>query len=225
MPYTNPPHFTGNIFQNQPKNQNRKTARAGDDAEVRQDKGHLQNAPDKASQPAPVRNGAGARALDTGSTQAQKSKTGRTKLVHSTVHYEPRVREGLEQLAAKKGLSFSEVCNAAGRFFIDAEIEKQHAEVLRDVVRQINREELQVFGDRIVKWLMRIAFASEQGKLLAINSLKFVLRLARLDEKTYLMLVNESGHQARRNVLADTPQFKDLLADWEEKRGKEANTA
>jgi hypothetical protein len=91
-------------------------------------------------------------------------------------------------------------------------------------VRQIIREELAVFGDRIVKWLMRIAFASEQGKLLAINILKFVLRLARLDEKTYLTLVNESGHQARRNVLADTPQFKDLVSDWE-KRGKEANTA
>jgi hypothetical protein len=122
--------------------------------------------------------------LNTKAIREQKTKTGRTKLIHSTVHYEPRVREGLEQLAAKKGLSFSEVCNAAGRCFIDAEIEKQHAETLRDVVRQIIREELRVFGDRIVKWLMRIALASEWAKLLAINSLKFVLRLARLDEKT-----------------------------------------
>jgi hypothetical protein len=37
MPYTNPPHFNDNIFQNQSKNQNRKTARAGDYAEVWQD--------------------------------------------------------------------------------------------------------------------------------------------------------------------------------------------
>ena len=163
--------------------------------------------------------------MNTKAIREQKTKTGRTKLIHSTVHYEPRVREGLEQLAAKKGLSFSEVCNAAGRCFIDAEIEKQHAETLRDVVRQIIREELRVFGDRIVKWLMRIALASEWAKLLAINILKFVLRLARVSEKTYLTLVNESGQQARRNVLADTPQFKDLLADREEKRGKEAHTA
>ena len=71
---------------------------------------------------------------------------------------------------------------------------------------------------------MRIAFAAEWAKLLAINILKFVLRLARVGEKTYLTLVNESGQQARRNVLADTPQFKDLFAQWE-KRGKEAPPA
>ena len=225
MAYTNPPHLDGNIYQNQPKSQHRKKARAGDSRNVRQDKGHFANAPHQASQPAPLSNGSGARALHTRSTQAQKTKTGRTKLIHSTVHYEPRVHEELKRIAKKKGLSFSEVCNAAGRFFIDAEIEKQHAETLRDVVRQIIREELHVFGDRLVKWLMRIALASEWAKLLAINILKFVLRLARVNEKTYLTLVNESGQQARRNVLADTPQLKDLLADREGKRGKEANTA
>jgi len=224
MPYTNSPHLQGNILHNQPKNHNRRTARAGDYAEVPQDKGHFTNAPHEAGEPAPFAKGVGARAVNTKAIQEQKTKTGRTKLIHSTVHYEPRVREGLEQLAAKKGLSFSEVCNAAGRCFIDAEIEKQHAETLRDVVRQIIREELRVFGDRLVTWLMRIALAAEWSKLLAINSLKFVLRLARLDEKTYLTLVNESGQQARRNVLADTPQFKDLFAEQEAKRGKEAHT-
>jgi hypothetical protein len=224
MPYTNPPHFNNNSYSNQPKNERGKKARAGDYAEVAQDKGHFANAPHVAGQPAPFSKGVGARALNTKAPRTQKTHTGRTKHIHSTVHYEPRVHTELKRIAQKRGLSFSEVCNAAGRFFIDADLEEQHAETLKDVLRQIIREELSVFGDRIVKWLMRIAFASEQGKLLAINILKFVLRLARLNEKTYLTLVNESGHQARRNVLADTPQFKDLLSDREEKRGKEANT-
>ena len=223
MPYTNPPHLNGNIFHNQPKRQRRKTARAGDYAEVPQDKGHFQYAPHKATEPAPFSNDEGARALNTKAIREQKTKTGRTKLVHSTFHAEPGVRADIEWIAKDQGMSFSETVNAACRFYAHATIEKRHAETLRDVMRQIIREELQVFGDRIVKWLMRIAFASEQAKLLAINILKFVLRLARLDEKTYLTLVNESGHQARRNVLSDTPQFKDLTAAWE-KRGKEANT-
>src|SRR5205823_10238474 len=126
--------------------------------------------------------------------------------------------------AQKKGLSFSEVANASGRFYIEADIEKQQAETLKDVLRHIIREELHVFGDRLVTWLMRIALAAEWAKLLAINSLKFVLRLARLDEKTYLTLVNESGQQARRNVLADTPQFKDLFAQWEAAERKEGTS-
>jgi hypothetical protein len=224
MPYTKLPHLDGNIYSNQPKNQNRKTARAGDYAEVRQDKGHFQYAPHKAGQPAPFSKDEGARALNTEPDRTQKTHTGRTKLIHSTFHAEPGVRADIEWIAQDQGMSFSETVNAACRFFARATIEEKHAETLRDVMRQIIREELRIFGDRIVKWLMRIAFASEQAKLLAINILKFVLRLARVSEKTYLTLVNESGQQARRNVLADTPQFKDLNAAWE-KRGKEANTA
>lgn len=224
MSYTNPPHLHENILQNQHKRHRGEKARAGGYAEVRQDKGHFANAPQVAGEPAPFSNDEGARALNTKAIRAQKSNTGRTKLIHSTVHYEPGVRAELERIAKKRGLSFSEVCNAAGRFYIDADMEKQQAETLRDVVRQIIREELTVFGDRIVKWLMRIALAAEWAKLLAINILKFVLRLARLDEKTYLTLVNESGQQARRNVLSDTPQYKDLLAKWEGTDGKEANT-
>lgn len=45
--------------------------------------------------------------------------------------------------------------------------------------------------------------------------LKFVLKLAGLDQKTYVTLVDESAKLARRNILANTPQFKALLAEWE----------
>ena len=214
------PHLNGNIFQNQSKSHHRKKARAGDSRNVRQDKGHLENAPHVAGEPAPLSNGSGARALNTKTVRVQKTKTGQTKLIHSTVHYEPRVHEELKRIAEKRGLSFSEVGNAAGRFYIDAEIEKQHAETLRDVVRQIIREELRAFGDRIIRYLSRIALSSEQGKLLITNVLKFVLRLAHIDQKTYVTLVNESGHQARSNVLANTPQFKAVLEKGQAKAGK-----
>lgn len=216
-----PPLQQQNIFTNQSKNQNRKTARGGNSREVGQDKGHYGNAPHKASQPAPFSKGSGARAVNTKTVQLQKTKTGREKLIHSTVHYEPRVHAELKRIAGEQGLSFSEVCNAAGRSYVNATIEKQHAELLRDVLRHIIREELQIFGDRLVKFLIRIAFASEQGKLLSTNILKFVLKLSHVDEKTYLTLVDESGKMAKRNVLADSPQFKALFEKWKTNEGKE----
>ncbi|HYN26018.1 MAG TPA: hypothetical protein VES69_13335, partial [Pyrinomonadaceae bacterium] len=77
-------HQQHNVFLRQskhPKNQNRKTARAGDSRKVWQDKGHFQNAPHKAGQPAPFSKGSGARALSIKTTQVQKTKTGRTKLI------------------------------------------------------------------------------------------------------------------------------------------------
>jgi hypothetical protein len=206
-----------NIFTNQPKNQNRKTARAGDSRNVRQDKGHFEYAPRQAGQPAPFSKGSGARASNTKSTQIHKTKTGREKHIHSTFHLEPGVHADMKWIAEDQGISFSEAGNAACRFYAKATIENRHAETLRDVVRQIIREELQAFGDRIVKFLLRIAFASEQGKLLITNVLKFVLKLSRVDEKTYVTLVDESGKMAKRNILAMTPQVKDLFTGLEAK--------
>jgi hypothetical protein len=203
------------------KNQNRKRARAGEPREVGQDKGHFGNAPLEAREPAPLFKGSGARALNTRNTQKQQTKSGRVKLVHSTFHLEPGVRSELERIAADNGLSLSQVGNIACRFYVNATIEQQHAEALRDVMRQIIREELQAFGHRIIYFLMRIAFSAEQAKLLITNVLKFVLKLAGIDQKTYVTLVDESAKRAKRNILANTPQFKALLAEWEESKGKE----
>jgi hypothetical protein len=214
-------HLHQNIYTNQLKDQRRKTARAGDSRNVWQDKEHFENAPHKAGQPAPFSNGSGARASNTTSTHLHKTKSGREKRVHSTMHLEPRVRVELERIADKMGLSFSELGNTACRYYVDATIEKQHAESLRDVLRQIIREELQAFGHRIVYFLMHIAFSAEQAKLLITNVLKFVLRLAGIDQKTYHTLVDESAKLTRRNILANNPQFKDLLREWEESGGKE----
>ena len=208
-------HLQRNIFTNQPKDQNRKTARAGNSRNVGQDKGHLGNAPHKASQPAPFSNGSGARALHTKTTQIPKTNSSRGKRIHSTFHLEPGVRVEMERIAGELGISFSEACNTACRFYANATIERQHAETLRDVLRQIIREELQAFGHRLVYFLMRIAFSAEQAKLLITNVLKFVLKLSGLDQKTYVTLVDESAKIAKRNILANTPQFKALLAEWE----------
>lgn len=222
----NPPQH--NIFinpSNTGKNQNRKAARAGKTREVLQDKGHVENAPSVASRPAPLFNRSEARALNTRTVQNQKTKTGRTKLIHSTIHFDPRVHSGLKRIAEEQRLSFSEVGNIACRFYVNATIEKQHAESLRDVIRQIIREELQAFGHRIVYFLMRIAFSAEQAKLLITNVLKFVLKLAGLDQKTYVTLVDESAKLAKRNILSNTPQFKTLLEEWEAMavQGEEGN--
>ena len=98
-----PSHSRQNIFTNQPKSHNRKTARAGNSRKVWQDKGHLGDAPHKARQPAPFSKVAGARALNTKTTQGQKTKSGRAKLIHSTFHAEPRVHAEMLRIAGEQG--------------------------------------------------------------------------------------------------------------------------
>ena len=117
----------------------------------------------------------------------------------------------MKWIAEDQGMSFSEAGNIACRFYATT-IEKRHAESLKDVLRQIIREELQAFGHRLVYFLIRIAFSAEQAKLLITNVLKFVLKLAGIGQKTYVTLVDESAKLAKRNILTNSPQFKDLIA-------------
>jgi hypothetical protein len=96
------------------------------------------------------------------------------------------------------------------------------------------REELQAFGNRIVFFLMKIAFPAEQARILTTNVLKWVCKLAGLDLKAYYKMVDEASRLARRNIIAKSPQIKDLMEKWEgmfaderqeeKTQGKEAKT-
>ena len=92
----------------------------------------------------------------------------------------------------------------------------QQAETVKDVLRQIIREELQAFGHRIVFFLMRIAFSAEQARILITNVLKVILQTrGDFDQKAYFNLVDESAKTAKRNIIRNTPQMKSLLEEWE----------
>jgi hypothetical protein len=77
------------------------------------------------------------------------------------------------------------------------------------------REELQAFGNRIVFFLLKIAFPAEQARILTTNVLKWVVKLAGLDLKAYYKMVDESSSMSRKNIIAKTPQIKDLMEKWE----------
>ena len=77
------------------------------------------------------------------------------------------------------------------------------------------REELLAFGNRIVFFLMKIAFPAEQARILITNVLKWVVKLAGLDLKAYYKMVDDSSSLARKNIIAKTPQIKDLMEKWE----------
>jgi hypothetical protein len=160
--------------------------------------------------------GFGARAVKTEIPRTQKTTTGRVKLVHSTVHFQPLVRADMEHLAGKKGLSFSQIVNDACEFYAEATLEEKYTASLKTELRQIIREELAAFGHRMVYFLRRIAFSAEHARLLATNVLKLLLqRGGRYDEKHFHSLVDATAKTAKRNILRNTPQSKaDLEEFW-----------
>ena len=207
-----------NIFVKQPqlaKNQNQRNARDEDSQSVLQDKGALTSARVASAQPGPVDKQSRAQALYSKTTRAQKRATTRVKLIHTTLWLHPLVRAEFERIAEREKLSVSSVGASACEEWVRYDIHRQQSAILETKMRQLIREENRALGNRIVFFLMRIAFASEQARILISNVLKWVLTLAGVDQKSYYTMVDDSSKMARRNIITKTPQLKSLLEEWE----------
>jgi hypothetical protein len=213
-----------NIFLNQskqPKIKNRKPARDEDSRNVWQDKGVFTNAPHKAGQPDPLTKGSRAQELNNETPRAQKTNPARVKLVHQTLHIHPLVKAELARKSAETGNSISSIGAEALYEWALSSIRRQQVTTLKTELRQIVREELQAFGHRIVFFLMRIAFSAEQARILITNVLKLVVKLTGGDQKSYYSLVDKSGKLAKSNIIANTPQLKTLLEEWDKSEREE----
>jgi hypothetical protein len=218
LPNNKTTYFPHNIFENhseQPKDTDEEPPAKKMHGNVGKIRGILEMPPAEAREPAPFFKGSGARAVKTQTPRTQKTTTGRVKLVHSTVHFQPLVRADMEHIAGKKGLSFSQVVNDACEFYAEATLEEKYKASLKTELRQMIREELAAFGHRIVYFLRRLAFSAEHARLLITNVLKILLqRGGRYDEKHFHTLVDATAKTAKRNILRNTPQSKADLADF-----------
>ncbi len=81
--------------------------------------------------------------------------------------------------------------------------------------RKAIHEEFRALGNRIVFFLMRIAFAAEQSRILIATILKRFLKYQGAPDDTYTSLVDQSNQMAKRNIIKRTPQMKTLIEEWE----------
>lgn len=127
----------------------------------------------------------------------------------------PAVKAELARLAGMDGLTLSKTGATLLEEAIHQKLHIQHALLLQPIIEQTVRKELRVFGNRLVFFLMRIAFASEQARILITNVLDRILRREGVREQTFTSLVDQSNKMARRNIIHKTPQLQSLLDEWE----------
>jgi hypothetical protein len=217
LPNNKNPHSHQNIFLQESKSQtttNSSYKKSKESTDVRQDKGVLTIARAASLQPAPLSNRPGARAFLNSNSARTRNSTRRVKLVHTTSHMNPLVRAELERVAEREGLSLSQVVAIACEEWTHQKLHTQHEALLYPIIRKIIREELQSFGNRIVFFLMKIAFPAEQARILTTNVLKWVCKLAGLDLKAYYKMVDDSSDLAKKNIIAKSPQTKALMDKW-----------
>jgi hypothetical protein len=205
------PQFVRQVFSQQSNG----AAGSGGDAAVRQDKGVLTNARVASGQPAPPVQGSRPPSLGTKWVRPNTNNPAKVKLVHTTLHLHPLVRAELERRAATEFLSVSRVGATLLEAAIRQDIHSQYNSLLQPILRQIIREELRAFGNRVVFFLMRIAFASEQARILVTNVLDSLLKREGVSQERFHQLVDQSNKMARRNIIQKTPQLKTLLKEWD----------
>ncbi len=204
------PQNSRNVFQHQSHPSNLKRPRDG----VWQDKGGEKSARLRLRQPDPVVNHHRAELLNTDKDHSQNTLNKKFLAVKATTWLNPRVKAELERRAELTGLSLSKVMATGLEEWIQWELHKQHEALLYPIIRQIIREELQAFGNRIVFFLMRIAFAAEQSRILITNVLDRILRKEGVPVERFHSLVDQSNKMARRNIVTKTPQIKSLIEEW-----------
>jgi hypothetical protein len=139
--------------------------------------------------------------------------------VKLTVWMKQPVYEEILRIASRTQLSLSKIGATALEEWIHQCIHRQQDALFYPKLRQIIREERQASENRIIFFLMRIAFAAEQSRILITNVLhrllRFLIKEPQEVEQTFTTLVDQSNSMARRNIILKTPHIKTLLEEWE----------
>jgi hypothetical protein len=146
---------------------------------------------------------------------SEGKRSSKRQTVKLTVWMKQPVYEEIQRIASHTHLSLSKIGATALEEWVHQRIHTQHETLLYPIIRQIIREELRTFGNRVVFFLMRIAFAAEQSRILITNILDRVLRLVHAPEQTFTSLVDQSNKMAQRNIINKSPQIKSLIDEWE----------
>ena len=153
--------------------------------------------------------------MNTNSSRSQNRSTAKRRTVPLQLWVHPLVKAEIQRTAERERLSVSKVGAALLDKAIRQDIHSQYGALLQPMIEQTVRRELRTFGNRIVFFLMRIAYAAEQSRILITNVLDRILRRDGVSEQTFTNLVDQSNKMARRNIIQKTPQLKKLLEEWE----------
>ena len=135
--------------------------------------------------------------------------------VKVTLWVKPEVKAELKRLAGMDGLTVSKT----GATFLEEAIHQklhiQHAMLLQPIIEQTVRKELRTFGNRLVFFLMRIAFASEQARILITNVLDRILRREAVTAETFTVSLTKATKWHGEISSTRRRRCKSLLEEWE----------
>ena len=217
-----------NIFQRQPQGESHTGKTPGSNGivetfehGVRQDKGALDSARLGSAQPAPRTKSVREQAGKGPRVRSQKQPNTATKTAKVTLWIKPIVKEELERIAKREGLSLS----AAGAAFLEEALRQkvhvQQAVLLQPIIEQAIRKQMRGISTRLAWLLVRVAYDGGQTRSLVTNVLG---RQPGVTPEILQTILENSGKTAKGNITRRTPQLTELIEaveDWIQPEGVE----
>jgi len=130
--------------------------------------------------------------------------------VQLTVWLNPIVKAEIERLARKERISVSAVGAAFLEKAVQQNIDLEYGALLRPIIEDAIKANMQAMSTRLALLLVRVAFASEQTRSLATNILG---RQPGINPEILTDILDQSAEGAKSKITRKTPQLAKLIAE------------
>jgi hypothetical protein len=198
------PQFLKHIFSQQ---SNGAGVEAGD-ASVVQDKARISSAQVRTRQPAPLTKNTREQSLNSKLPRSQNRPTRNKRTKKLTLWVEPIVKDELERIAKREGLSLSKSGAAFLKRSLQQNIDLEYSALLTPIIEAAIDKRMNARDNRLAWLLVRVAFASEQTRAIATNILG---RQQGMTEDILKNILAMSQRTAKGNITRSSPELRELI--------------
>ncbi|HEY1248262.1 MAG TPA: hypothetical protein VGE97_04675 [Nitrososphaera sp.] len=210
MPNNPHPHSQYHVFSNQKNTIKTKDAHG----DVGQDKRANTSARAASDQPARSRILMRAEQSATKAQRSQNPSSDTRRRVQLTLWVRPIVKDEIERRAKREGIKPSPCGAALLEKALQQTVDLEYSALLRPIIEDSIRQNLQQMSHRLALLLVRNAFASEQTRSVVVNILG---RQPKMTDEQLDEILDQSAEAAKNKITKKTPQLKKLEAeirDW-----------
>jgi hypothetical protein len=198
------PRFVKNIFLLQSKGGLAEAL----DASVGQDKARISSAQRSTRQPAPLTKYTREQQLNSKLPRSQNRPTRTKRTKKLTLWVEPIVKDELERIAKREGLSLSKSGAAFLKRSLQQNIDLEYSVLLTPIIEAAIDKRMRSRDDRLAWLLVRVAFDTGQTRAIVANILG---RQQGMTEETLKNILAMSQRTAKGNITRRTPQIAELM--------------
>jgi hypothetical protein len=193
-----------NIFSQQSNGANAQTLNAS----VRQDKARISSAQVRTRQPAPLTKNTREQPLNSKLPRSQNRPTRNKRTKKLTLWVEPIVKDELERIAKREGLSLSKSGAAFLKRSLQQNIDLEYSALLTPVIETAINKRMRSRDARLAWLLVRVAFDTGQTRAIVANILG---RQQGMTEDVLKNILAMSQRTAKGNITRRTPQITELM--------------